>query len=275
MIDSANGFVIRLGAMAQRFFGTAGRMSIFTAQTVTLVFRRPFRLGLITEQMQNMGIYSLPIALLTAMFTGMVLVLQTATGLERFGAKHTASGIAAIAFAREIGPVLTSVVLAGRVGAGIAAEVGTMKVTEQIDALRTLATNPIHYLVVPRFIAGLFMLPVITIFADCIGLLGGYLVGVYNIGIPSQLYLQTTRDWLALQDLTSGIFKTTVFGMIIAVVACYQGFNAEGGAEGVGRATTRAVVTGSILILISNYFLTDFIIRYSGVLFELIRNLFV
>lgn len=274
MVDQADGTIVRLGAVAQRFFGTAGRMSIFAAQTATLTFRRPFRLGLIAEQMQNMGVYSLPIALLTAMFTGMVLVLQTATGLMRFGAKDIASGIAAIAFAREIGPVLTSIVLAGRVGAGIAAEVGTMKVTEQIDALRTLAANPIHYLVVPRFVAGLIMLPVITVFADCIGLLGGYLVGVYNIGIPSQTYLQTTREWLALQDLTSGIFKTTVFGMIIAIVACYQGFNAEGGAEGVGRATTRAVVTGSILILISNYFLTDFIVRYSGIVFDLIRNLF-
>jgi phospholipid/cholesterol/gamma-HCH transport system permease protein len=209
------------------------------------------------------------------MFTGMVLVLQTATGLMRFAAKDIASGIAAIAFTREIGPVLTSVVLAGRVGAGIAAEVGTMKVTEQIDALRTLATNPIHYLVVPRFIAALVMLPVITVFADVVGLLGGYLVGVYNIGIPPQTYLQITRDWLALSDLTSGVFKTTVFGMIIAIVACYQGFNAEGGAEGVGRATTRAVVTGSILILISNYFLTDFIIRYSGLLFDMIRGFFV
>lgn len=275
MVDPAHSFVFRLGSLTQNFLGTAGRMSLFAAQTVVQTFRRPLRLHLIAEQMQSVGLYSLPIALLTAMFTGMVLVLQTATGLERFGAKHTASGIAAIAFAREIGPVLTSVVLAGRVGAGIAAEVGTMKVTEQIDALRTLAVNPIHYLVVPRFIAGLVMLPVITIFADCIGLLGGYLVGVYNIGIPSQLYLQTTREWLALQDLTSGVFKTTVFGMIIAIVACYQGFNTEGGAEGVGRATTRAVVTGSILILISNYFLTDFIIRYSGVLFELIRDLFI
>lgn len=270
---AGNRFIFRVGSVVQRFFGTAGRMAIFTVQTFGLAFRRPFRPGLAAEQMQSMGLYSLPIALLTAMFTGMVLVLQTATGLERFGAKHTASGIAAIAFAREIGPVLTSVVLAGRVGAGIAAEVGTMKVTEQIDALRTLATNPIQYLVVPRLMAGLVMLPVITIFADVVGLLGGYLVGVHNIGIPSQLYLQTTREWLQIQDLTSGVFKTTVFGAIIAVVACYQGFNAEGGAEGVGRATTRAVVTGSILILISNYFLTDFIVRYSGVLYEQIRGL--
>jgi phospholipid/cholesterol/gamma-HCH transport system permease protein len=273
LVEPAAGFVSRLGAAVERFFAVAGSLAVFAAQTVGLTFRRPFRVGLIAEQMESMGLFSLPIALLTAMFTGMVLVLQTATGLERFGAKEIASGIAALAFTREIGPVLTSVVIAGRVGAGIAAEVGTMKVTEQIDALRTLATNPIHYLVVPRFISGLIMLPVITIFADVIGLVGGYVVGVYSLGIPSMTYIQTTQDWLTVRDLTSGVFKTTVFGMIIAIVACYQGFNAEGGAEGVGRATTRAVVLGSILILISNYFLTDLIIRYSGILFDLMKGL--
>ena len=255
--------ISHLGARVEEFFAHVGRITILFSQAVFFVFKPPYRIRLIVEQMNQVGVQSLPIVLLTATFTGMVLVLQTAVGLERYGAEIQASGIAAVAFAREMGPVLTSVMLAGRVGAGIAAEVGTMKVTEQIDALRTLATNPIHYLVVPRLVAATIMVPVLTVLADVIGLGGGYLVGVYNIGISPKMYLSTTREWLLLPDLASGVFKTPFFGMIIATIACYQGFQATGGAEGVGKATTKAVVMGAILILISNYFLTDLALEYS------------
>jgi phospholipid/cholesterol/gamma-HCH transport system permease protein len=214
-------------------------------------------------QMEAIGVRSIPIVFLTAMFTGMVLVLQTAVGLARYGAEEQSSGVAALAFAREMGPVLTALIVAGRVGAGIAAEVGTMKVTEQIDALRTLAANPVHYLVVPRVIAAALMLPILTICGDVVGLFGGYVVGVYSIGIPSTTYTQIALEWLQVRDVASGIIKTPLFGVIIGVISCYHGFEATGGAEGVGRATTRAVVWGSILILTANYIQTDIILRYT------------
>jgi len=244
-----------------RFVEETGEIFLLLLGTLRALLTARPRLGMILEQMEQIGVQSLPIALLTATFTGMVLVLQTGVQLQQLGAKTLASGIAAIALCREIGPVLTSVVLAGRVGAGITAEIGTMKVTEQIDAMRALATDPVYYLVVPRFVAAIVMLPTITVLADFVGIFGGMIVGVNTLDLSSRLYLDTTFEWLSYRDYLSGILKTLVFGMIIAIIGCYQGFRTEGGAEGVGKATTRSVVMSSILILISNYFLAEWILR--------------
>ncbi len=267
------GWISQIGFRAETVVGHVGRVASLTTQTVQNVFRPPFRTRMLLLQMESIGVRSIPIVFLTAIFTGMVLVLQTAVGLARYGAQEQSSGVAALAFAREMGPVLTAVILAGRVGAGIAAEVGTMKVTEQIDALRTLSANPIHYLVVPRVLAAAIMLPVLTVCADVVGLFGGYVVGVYSIGIPSTTYVAIARDWLQVRDVASGIAKTPLFGVIIGVISCYHGFEATGGAEGVGRATTQAVVWGSILILIANYFQTDLILRYSDTIANWITGL--
>jgi len=244
-----------------RFVEQTGGIVLLLLQTLRACFTTRPRVGMILEQMEQIGVQSLPIALLTATFTGMVLVLQTGVQLQQLGAKTLASGIAAIALCREIGPVLTSVVLAGRVGAGITAEIGTMKVTEQIDAMRALATDPVRYLVVPRLVAAMLMLPAITVLADFVGIAGGMVVGVNSLGLSSRLYLDNTFAWLDYRDYFSGILKTIVFGLIIAIIGCYQGFQTEGGAEGVGQATTRSVVMSSILILISNYFLAEWILR--------------
>jgi phospholipid/cholesterol/gamma-HCH transport system permease protein len=196
--------------------------------------------------------------IITAAFTGMVLALQSYTGFKRFGAETMVGTVVALSVMRELGPVLTGLMVSGRVGSAMAAELGTMRVTEQIDALSTLATNPIKYLIVPRFLAGLIMLPILVAFADVIGILGGYLVSVTVLGTNPTLYIRRTWDFLELNDLYSGLIKALFFGMIIATISCYQGFSSEGGAEGVGRATTKAVVISSLTILICNYFITAF-----------------
>jgi len=192
---------------------------------------------------------SLPLVFLTALFTGVVLSLQSAYQLRLFAAQQFTSDLVALSMTRELGPVLTAMVVAGRVGASIAAEIGTMKVTEQIDALRALATDPIRYLVVPRFIAAFFMLFILTIYADVIGMLGGYLIAVFKLGISSHLYIKRSLDILSVKDVMSGLLKAFFFGGIISIVGCYFGFKAEGGAEGVGRATTLAVVTALVLVI--------------------------
>lgn len=214
----------------------------------------------IVQQMLYIGYDSIPIVLLTAVFIGMIMVLQTGYQLTKFGATLYAGGITAIALAREISPVFTAFAIAARVGASIAAEVGTMQVTEQIDALQTLATDPVEYIVVPRFIAALIVLPILTILSLFIGIMGGLLVGVTNLGISAQLYLNNTREFLILRDVYSGLIKTEMFAAIVAIIGCYQGFKTFGGAEGVGRATRNAVVDSFILIIISNFFLSTWIL---------------
>jgi len=209
--------------------------------------------------MQEVGVRSFPVVIITAAFTGMVLALQSFTGFKRFGAETMVGTVVALSMTRELGPVLTGLMVSGRVGSAMAAELGTMRVTEQIDALYTLATNPIKYLIVPRFLASTFMLPILVIFADVIGIVGGYLVSVQILGTNPTLYVRRTWNYLELNDLYSGLIKALFFGMIIAIISCYQGFNAQGGAEGVGKATTRAVVFSSLTILVSNYFITAFL----------------
>ncbi|MBN2329199.1 MAG: ABC transporter permease [Candidatus Omnitrophica bacterium] len=258
---NADFILLDIGMKTSHFLEGIGRMTEVFFQTLLISFRRPWRIRMIVDQMVSIGVMSVPIALLTATFTGMVLVLQTGIQLQPLGMKHYASGIAAISFAREIGPVLTSVVLAGRVAAGIAAEIGTMKVTEQIDALKCLGANPISYLVVPRFVAATFMFPALTVLSIAVGIGGGLLVGVFILNIPAGLFITSIWQWLTIEDYVSGIFKTIFFGMIVAIVGCHKGFETGFGAQGVGESTTESVVHSSILILIANFFLSAWIIR--------------
>ena len=206
--------------------------------------------------MEEVGIKSIPVVLITGAFTGAVLALQSYTGFKRFNAETFVGTVVALSITRELGPVLTGLMVSGRVGSSMAAELGTMQVTEQIDALYTLAVNPIKYLIVPRLLAALIMMPVLVIFADLIGILGGYFVSVKVLHSNPYIYMERTWDYLELNDIYSGLFKAAVFGIIIATISCYQGFFTEGGAEGVGRATTKAVVLSCLLILIFNYIIT-------------------
>ena len=245
-----------IGGFTIRFMREAGRMMILTIQTLGWIFRPPFQGREILKQMEVVGVRSLPVVVITAGFTGMVLALQSFTGFKRFNAESMVGSVVALSMTRELGPVLTGLMVSGRIGSAMAAELGTMRVTEQIDALYTLATNPVKYLIVPRFLASAIMLPILGIFADVIGILGGYLVSVHFLGANPILYARRTWSYLEFNDVWSGLIKSLFFGMIIAMSSCYQGFSAEGGAEGVGRATTKAVVLSSLMILISNYFIT-------------------
>lgn len=261
---AVNGLAINLRERADDFLeGLGSLMALFGRAGAELMRTRP-RVQGILSQMEILGLKSLPIALLVAVFSGMVLVLQTGVQLSRFGAESYAAGIAAIALSREIVPVLCSLVLAGRISSGIAAEIGTMQVTEQVDALRAMGTDPIIYLVLPRAIAAAFMLPLMTTLGIATGIFGGLLVGTSKLGLTGQQYINSTLNWLTQSDFTTGIGKTFVFGVIIAVVGCHEGFRTTGGASGVGRATTQAVVVSSVLILIVNYFLTDWFVRIFG-----------
>jgi phospholipid/cholesterol/gamma-HCH transport system permease protein len=186
----------------------------------------------------------------------MVLALQSYTGFSRFSAEGAVATVVVLSVTRELGPVISGLMVAGRVGAAIAAEIGTMRVTDQIDALTTLSTDPLRYLVLPRLLAGVITLPMLVLVADIIGVFGGYLVGVYKLGFNPQAYLNGTWQHLEAMDLVSGLVKAAVFGFIVALMGCYQGYHSSGGAQGVGRATTHAVVSASILILLVDYLIT-------------------
>jgi phospholipid/cholesterol/gamma-HCH transport system permease protein len=229
---------------------------IFSGKIFSWTVRPPIDVRNLLKQIEEVGIKSIPVVLITGAFTGMVLALQSYTGFKRFNAEAFVGTVVALSMTRELGPVLSGLMVSGRVGSAMAAELGTMQVTEQIDALYTLATNPIKYLIVPRFLASVIVMPILTLFADVVGILGGYLVSVNLLGSNPTIYLRRTFDYLDLEDFYTGLLKSVVFGMIIAIVGCYQGFHTQGGAEGVGKATTKAVVMSSLLILIANYFIT-------------------
>jgi phospholipid/cholesterol/gamma-HCH transport system permease protein len=229
---------------------------IFSAKIFRWIFRPPLDVRNLLKQVEEVGIKSIPVVLITGGFTGMVLALQSYTGFKRFNAEAFVGTVVALSMTRELGPVLSGLMVSGRVGSAMAAELGTMQVTEQIDALYTLATNPIKYLIVPRFLAAVIIMPILTLFADVVGILGGYLVSVKLLGSNPTIYMRRTFDYLDLEDIYIGLLKALVFGMIIAIVGCYQGFHTQGGAEGVGKATTKAVVMSSLLILIANYLIT-------------------
>ncbi len=259
-------------SIEQRARGVAsGVADYFTmiARGVRFMFARPFYWDDVVIQMDRIGVGSLPIVILTGLFTGMVLALQSSVELSRFGADIYIGNLVGASMVRELGPVLCSLMVAGRAASGIAAELGSMRVTEQIDALQSFGTDPIKKLVTPRLIAGLSMLPLLTVVADMIGILGGLLVAVLRIGVSADAYLQGVLNTLAQsgflfgffpKDFVSGLLKPLVFGAIISLTACYYGLNTRGGTEGVGLAATRAVVTCSVLILASDYFLTQLLL---------------
>ena len=238
------------------FMETAGEISILFWDTLKATFSTRLRWKAFLEQSNKIGVDSLPLVMLTSLFTGMVLALQSSYQLTLFSAEQFTSDLVALSVTRELGPVLTAMMVAGRVGASMAAELGTMKVTEQIDALKALASDPIRYLVVPRFLAAVAMVVLLTIYSDLVGILGGYVVGVFKLDISSYKYINRTFDVLVMKDIYTGLIKAFFFGIIVAIVSCYFGFKARGGAEGVGHATTMAVVVSFILIIISDTFFT-------------------
>jgi phospholipid/cholesterol/gamma-HCH transport system permease protein len=245
-----------VGRVTIAFVAITGRLAIFTADAISHSVRPPVYWLLILQQMIRIGYFSLPVVGLTAFFTGAVLCLQIYIGGNRFGSEAIVPQIVVLGITRELGPVIAGLMVAGRVAAAIAAEIGTMRVTEQIDALTTLSTNPIKYLVTPRLIAALVTMPVLVAVADSIGVFGGYIVATRSLGFNGAVYLKNTHDYVTNGDIESGLVKAAAFGFIIALMGCYNGFHSKGGAQGVGQATTNAVVSASILILAANYLLT-------------------
>lgn len=234
-----------------------GRLSLFTFDAVSGIVRPPIYWFHIVRQMMRIGYYSLPVVGLTAFFTGGALALQIYLGGNRYGAEAIVPQIVVLGITRELGPVIAGLMVAGRVAAAIAAEIGTMRVTEQIDALTTLATNPVKYLVVPRLLAAVICMPILVAVADSIGVFGGYVVSTQSLDFTGGTYIKNTVDFMTRADVMSGLVKAAAFGFIIALMGCYHGFHSKGGAQGVGRATTNAVVSASILILAANYLLTS------------------
>ncbi|HSZ10695.1 MAG TPA: ABC transporter permease [Rhizomicrobium sp.] len=248
-----------IGRVVLSFLTQVGRLTSFTASAIMHCVRPPVYVWLTLQQMMRIGYFSLPVVGLTAFFTGGVLALQIYIGSDRYGAEAFVPQIVVLGITRELGPVIAGLMVAGRVAAAIAAEIGTMRVTEQIDALTTLSTNPMKYLVVPRLIAAVISMPILVAIADSIGVFGGYTVATASLNFSGPVYMKNTMDFVTQQDITSGLIKAAVFGFIIALMGCYNGFHSKGGAQGVGAATTNAVVSASILILASNYILTSVI----------------
>ncbi|MBI1275274.1 MlaE family lipid ABC transporter permease subunit [bacterium] len=246
-----------IGGPVLLFLEAVGRLALFTGNGIRHMLTPPFYGRALFKQMVEIGYYSLPVVGLTAIFTGAVLALQSYSGFSRFSAESSIAIVVVLSITRELGPVLAGLMVAGRVGASIAAEIGTMRVTEQIDALVTLSTNPFKYLFAPRLWAGLIMLPALVVVADIIGVMGGYAVAVHKLGFATGPYLRATFQYLETKDVVSGLVKAGVFGFIVTLMGCYHGHHSKGGAQGVGMATTNAVVSASILILLSNYFITE------------------
>lgn len=239
-----------------RVVSEMGRMMLLFIDSILWVFRPPYRFFLIVKQMEFVGVKSTLVVIITGLFTGGVLALQTYYGFKMFSAESLVGATVGLSMTRELGPVLTSLMVAGRAGSAMAAEIGTMRVTEQIDALSVLAVNPVEYLFVPRVVAGVIMLPILTAISDFLGIIGGYFVGVVLLGISSGAYINKLIQYVDLSDLYNGLIKAVCFGLILTFVGCYKGYTTSGGAEGVGRATTQAVVMASAMILIADYFLT-------------------
>jgi phospholipid/cholesterol/gamma-HCH transport system permease protein len=249
-----------IGAATLAMLATIGQLILFMINSVSHFVRPPIYFRLIGRQMIDVGYYSLPVVGLTTLFSGMVIALQSYTGATRVTADAALENVTAVvvlSITRELAPVLAGLMVAGRIGASMAAEIGTMRVTEQIDALTTLSTNPIKYLVVPRIIAGLTMLPLLVLVGDVIGIFGGYVIGVFKLDFNPALYIQKTYNFLEYLDVMSGLVKAAVFGFVVTLLGCYMGYHSSGGAQGVGAATTNAVVASAILILILNYLISQ------------------
>lgn len=250
-------FLAPIGRVFLGFLTTVGRLSLFVWHALSAAPRPPWYPRQILRQMVEIGFYSLPVIGLTAIFTGMVLALQSYTGFSRFNAESSIATVVVLSITRELGPVLAGLMVAGRIGASFAAEIGTMRVTEQIDALTTLSTNPYKYLVFPRLLAGTLTLPILVLIADIIGVFGGYVVSIHKLGFSPVPYLNSTFDYLEAKDVITGLVKASAFGFIVALMGSYHGYYSDRGAQGVGKATTNAVVSSSILILLFNYIITE------------------
>ncbi|MDE2515368.1 MAG: ABC transporter permease [Rhodospirillales bacterium] len=246
-----------LGATVIGMCATVGAVAVFAVTALSHLFRPPFYGRMFARAMLEIGYLSLPVVALTAVFTGMVLALQSYTGFARFSAEGAIATVVVLSVTRELGPVLAGLMVAGRAGAAMAAELGTMRVTDQIDALGTLSTDPMKYLVAPRLLAGTLALPLLVVVADILGVMGGFIVATLKLGFNPATYLHNTLAFMQIGDVISGLVKAAVFGFLIALMGCFQGYRSRGGAEGVGAATTAAVVSASILILAFDYGLTE------------------
>jgi phospholipid/cholesterol/gamma-HCH transport system permease protein len=250
------GFFAWMGRGTLSGLDEMGRMALLFRDACAWSVRPPFRLRLILRQMEFVGASSLFVVGLTSLFTGMVLALQTYHAFRLFSAENLVGAVVALSMARELGPVITALMVTGRAGSAMAAEIGTMRVTEQVDALTVMAVPPVQYLVAPRLIAGFVMLPLLAALADLIGVAGGYLVGVRMLGINSGLFLGKIYEMVEIGDILNGMGKAAVFGVILTLIGCFKGYTTSGGAEGVGRATTAAVVWASVAILAADYVMT-------------------
>ena len=250
-------FLGALGRSVLSLLGTTGTLALFGASGLSHLLRPPFYGRLFLRSFIDFAYFSLPVVAMTAVFSGMVIALQSYTGFSRFGATSAIANIVLISVVRELAPVLAGLMVAGRVGAAMAAELGTMRVTDQIDALRTLSTDPMKYLVAPRLLAGLLALPLLVLVADVLGVAGGFLVATAKLGFDAHSYIASTVAFLHGSDVVLSMAKAAVFGVIVSLMGCYHGYNSRGGAEGVGAATTSAVVSASILILAFDYVLTE------------------
>jgi phospholipid/cholesterol/gamma-HCH transport system permease protein len=255
-MNRVSGAFDRLGRAVLENIEEMGKILLLFISVLAWMFRPPLKLRNIFKQMEFVGVKSIFVVVLTGTFTGMVMALQGYYGFRMFSAESLVGSTVALGMTRELGPVLTSLMVTARAGSAMAAELGTMRVTEQIDALYVMAANPVKHLIVPRVIAGVVMLPLLTVVADFVGIVGGYFVGVHVLGINSGVFVKNITRIVDLEDIYNGLVKAACFGLILSLIGCYKGFNARGGAEGVGRATTEAVVLASITILVSDYFLT-------------------
>ena len=256
-MNMIHGVLNPIGAVFLGFLAMIGRITIFAGSTIRHMFTPPFYPKEYLRAFLHIGYYSLSVVGLTAIFTGGALVLQIYLGSSNLNAKSVTPFIAALAIVRELGPVLGGLMVAGRVSSSIAAEIATMRVTEQIDALRTLSTNPMKYLVAPRVLIATLVMPILVLVNDILGIFGGYAVATSRLGFSSSEYLRATVENLEFWDVGSGLIKAAVFGFILALMGCYHGYHSDRGAQGVGRATTYAVVSASVLILAANYILTE------------------
>ncbi|HSD52076.1 MAG TPA: ABC transporter permease [Candidatus Methylomirabilis sp.] len=250
--------VLDLGRRAQLFVADMGGMSLLAGRTIYDAITPPYGLRLLMGQMDYIAVRSVSIVGVAGLFVGLVLALQTAYGLARFGAKGTVGIIVGLSMVRELGPVVTAILVGGRVGSGFTAELGSMKVTEQIDAMRALGVNHIKKLVVPRVLITMLAMPMLTVIADALGIFGGMMISQYEFNVDYHQYYNTVTQYVEMADMLDGLGKTVVFGFLIGVVGCYNGLETRGGTEGLGRATTGTVVTCSLLIFISDFFLTKF-----------------
>jgi phospholipid/cholesterol/gamma-HCH transport system permease protein len=255
-----NTFLERLGAQVLRFLDQAGDFTVVSGRAFRATFKRPFDGPSLMRQFQAVGVNSIPVILLTSLAVSMVFAVQLAYGFKQFQAEGLAAQVNGLAIVRELAPVITGLMMAGRVGSAMAAELGTMQVTEQIDALECLATDPVHYLFVPRLLAAAIMLPLLVSLSIYVGYWGGYLLLVGVEGQSAFVYANDFYKLLSFRDLRIALYKAFVFGLIIALVGCWRGYRTQGGAEGVGNAPTSSVVTSSLWILISDFFLTKLLL---------------